>query len=250
MAPHSTVTEVSPDIDWIETTDLLDVSKHLSHESVSSLFHTWTTEEDCFISSSSSCPLLLSLHHQPEDSSPPPASIRQVLEGLDDEGMMCQQVLELPPLSQRGPKRPLCTFMNFRGTTSTTTTATNAAADRQQLQREEAEQLLMLQDTGMDDADVSLPSLNEEEEDLFASASSIGIATEEVLASETEYEDLKSKVSLEVPTIDESLKNDKQLNEYLAKFHRLVAKARQVEKEIQFEKDDEGRKGKKARLSY
>ena len=231
MAPHSTAaTEVSLDIDWIETG--LDVSKHLSHESVSSLFHTWTTE-DCFIS----CSLLV--HESP-------ASIRQVMEDLDMPE--AAHIVELPPLSQRGPKRPLCTFMNFRGTRG----AAAAGRSRKEAAEEEAQQQQqeLLHDAGLDDADISLPSLNEE--DLFVTASSIGIATEEeedelVFVSEMEYEDLKSKVSLEVPVIDKSLKNDKQLNEYLANFHRLAAKVRQLEKELQ---DEEGQQTKKARLSY
>ena len=229
MAPHSTATEISPDIDWIETD--LDVSKHLSHESVSSLFHTWTTE-DCFISCS------LSVHESP-------ASIRQVMEGLEIQE--AAHILELPPLSQRDSKRPLCTFYNFRGTRGAAAVrSVDAVADEQQ------QQMLLLHDAGLDDADISLPSLNEEQEDdMFANASSICIATEEeeelVLVSEKDYEDLKSKVSLEAPAIDKSLKNDKQLNEYLAKFHRLAAKVRQVEKEIE---DEDEQQTKKARLFY
>jgi hypothetical protein len=229
MAPHSTATEISCDLGWIETTDL-DASKHLSHESVSSLFHTWTTE-DCFVS----CSMLL------QES---PASVRQVLEGLEDDMQEAAHILELPPLSQRGPKRPLCTF-HFCGTRH------GAARSRDADETQRQQQMLLL-DAGGDDADVSLPSLNEEDE-LFATASSIGIATEEdeelSFVSSTQYDDLKSSVSLEVPTIDKSLKNDKQLNEYLAKFHRLVAKVRQVEKEIHDE-DEHRTKTKKPRLCY
>jgi hypothetical protein len=230
MAPHSTATEISSDLAWIETD--LDGSKHLSHESVSSLFHTWTTE-DCFVS----CSLLL------QES---PASVRQVLEGLEDDMQGAAHILELPPLSQRGPKRPLCTF-HFCGTRHGAARSRNA--DETQQRREDQ---MMLLDAGGDDADVSLPSLNEEDE-LFASASSLGIAIDEdeelSFVSSTQYEDLKSSVSLEVPAIDKSLKNDKQLNEYLAKFHRLVAKVRQVEKEIQDE-DEQRTKTKKPRLGY
>ena len=109
----------------------------------------------------------------------------------------------------------------------------------------------LLHDAGLDDADSSQLSLNEEE-DVLSPSSSIGVATEEedelAFVSVMEYEDLKSTVSLEVPAIDKSLKNDKQLNDYLANLHRLVAnKVRQLETEIQ---DEEGKETKKARLSH
>jgi hypothetical protein len=175
MAPHST--ELSSDLVLKETD--LDGAKHLSHESVSSLFHTWQVEA------------LDDFHlYTGEDS---PSSVRQVLEGLD----IPFNILELPPLSQR-PKRPLCTFMNFRGT------------------RRDAEQLPSLEDESVWD--------------------------------ETSYTELKIKVSLEVPDIEKSLKNDKQLNEYLAKFHRLCVKAKQLEKEI--EQEEEQQRKKKQRLFY
>jgi hypothetical protein len=75
-------------------------SKHLSNESVSTLFKAWQRDfgwDDA---------LLLDV-----DS---PTSVRQVLEpsGIDDP-----DILELPPLSDsRQQRRPLCTFLNFRGT--------------------------------------------------------------------------------------------------------------------------------------
>jgi hypothetical protein len=163
-------------------------SKHLSHESVSSLFKAWQSGWDDDV-------LALEEEHYS------PTSVRQVLE-VDDEK---PDILELPPLSQAGAgtdtdtdptitasptpaKRPLCTFLNFRGT---------RLAEH--------------------DEEESLPSLYEE--DLFQSASSC-------------LPEINEKVSLELPPIDDKLKDDEQMKEYVTKFEQLVAEAKKVEKEI------------------
>ena len=182
-----------------------------------------------------------------------------ILEGIRGDDMQEAHILELPPLSPspRSPKRPLCTFVNFRGIRSCRNEGipdkvAEADGDFSSGSAEESasmpsnvssRQLLEAQlslDIVGDDTAMSLPSLHDEEE-LLLSASSLDIAMEEceeealTLISEKEYLELKEKVSLEAPMIDKSLKNDKQLNEYLAQFHRLVAKAQQVAKEIEEE---------------
>lgn len=255
MAPHSTATahihdyEVSADLVWHETD--LDGSKHLSHESVSSLFHTWTTE-DCF----------LSLHSLQESPATNSKVVRQILEGLDDDlNHLAADILELPPLSQRGPKRPLCTFMNFRGTRSDTanrtTTTTRTVGDDDDDAGHEG-----LGPVDMSSAScVSLPSLDDEEylttstttsysATIDAAAAAVAVANEDehenqiaLVFCDTKYAALKKTVSLEVPHIPQSqLEQDEQLNEYVAKIQRLVAKVKQVQKEIQ-EEEDEQQKG-------
>ena len=254
MAPHSTATahildyDVSADLVWHETD--LDGSKHLSHESVSSLFHTWTTE-DCFLS-------LQSLQESPATNS---KVVRQVLEGLDDDlNRMAADIVELPPLSQRGPKRPLCTFMNFRGTrrdSALTTTATRTEDDDD--------------DHGLGAVDmssscVSLPSLHDEEYQTSSTGSYMYSSTivddasatieedvEQIALGfcDTKYAALKKSVSLQVPSIPKSLQQDQQLNDYVTKIQSLVEKVKQVQKEIQQEEEEQQQRNnnnKKQRL--
>ena len=257
MAPHSTATahlhdyEVSADLVWHETD--LDGSKHLSHESVSSLFHTWTTE-DCFLS-------LQSLQESPATSS---KVVRQVLEGLDDDlNHMTADILELPPLSQRGPKRPLCTFMNFRGTRLDPSGTTSATRPEDDDDDDDAGQGgLGLVDMASSSC-ASLPSLDDEEYlatstttsysatlDAAASANADDIVNQTALVfCDTKYEALKKTVSLQVPQVPKSqLEQDQQLSEFVAKIQRLVAKVKEVQKEIQQEEEEQKRNNKKQRL--
>lgn len=163
----------------LKETDL--ESKHLSHESVSSLFKTWQHEDA----------LLLSF-----DS---PTSVRQVLEEMDGDTLP----IELPPLASNSPaalalqqqqraatlKRPLCKFYNFRGSQKP-------------------------QQSSVDEEVV--PSLGDEPHSSC-------------------LPDICEKISLELPKIDKSLKDDDKMKEYVTKFQSLVKQIKKVEKDIEEE---------------
>jgi hypothetical protein len=236
MAPHSTSEHLcsTNDIVWNEKD--IDASKHLSHESVSSLFHTWTTEADDSTVLNSigrveddyeEDPIMMSSEAMVINTPTYSCNVRQVLEELDSQHAAVT-ILELPPLTHRATKRPLCTFQEYQGTRRADVSVSPVVlSPKKEEDVVDCSELSMLsEEYDTLEADFhSLPSLHDD----------IDVDENETLLltfSEERYQALKAGVSLEVPPIEKSLKNDKQLNEYLAQFHRLVAKARQIEKEI------------------
>ena len=149
--------------------------------------------------------------------------------------------------------------MNFRGTRSDTanrtTTTTRTEGDDDDDAGHEG-----LGPVDMSSAScVSLPSLDDEEYlttstttsySATIDAAAAAVANEDehenqiaLVFCDTKYAAWKKTVSLEVPHIPQSqLEQDQQLNEYVAKIQRLVAKVKQVQKEIQ-EEEDEQQKG-------
>jgi hypothetical protein len=238
MAPHSTSEHLCSTNDLVWNEKDLD-AKHLSHESVSSLFHTWTTEADDSTVLNSigrvdddyeDDPIMMTTEAMVINTPTYTCNVRQVLEELDSQHAAVA-ILELPPLTHRATKRPLCTFQEYRGTRRADVSVSPVVlSPKKEVEDDvvDCSALSMLsEEYDTLEADFhSLPSLHDD----------IDVDENEALLftfSEDRYQALKAGVSLEVPPIEKSLKNDKQLNEYLAQFHRLVAKARQIEKELQ-----------------